>query len=46
MKPFHEVASIDSFTRAARELFVTQPAVSHEIKARESSLGVTLFVGA
>ena len=43
IKAFHKVASTGSFTRAARELFVTQPAVSHEIKALESSLGVTLF---
>ncbi len=43
IKAFHRVASTGSFTRAARELFVTQPAVSHEIKALESSLGVTLF---
>jgi DNA-binding transcriptional LysR family regulator len=43
MKAFHKVASTGSFTRAARELFVTQPAVSHEVKALESSLGVALF---
>lgn len=43
LKAFHKVAATGSFTRAARELFVTQPAVSHEIKSLESSLGVTLF---
>jgi DNA-binding transcriptional LysR family regulator len=37
------VASTGSFTRAARELFVTQPAVSQEIKALEASLGIKLF---
>jgi DNA-binding transcriptional LysR family regulator len=40
---FHKVASTGSFTRAARELFVTQPAVSQEIKALEASLGIKLF---
>ena len=43
LQAFHKVAATGSFTRAARELFVTQPAVSHEVKALESSLGVTLF---
>jgi DNA-binding transcriptional LysR family regulator len=43
IKAFHKVASTGSFTRAARELFVTQPAVSQEIKALETALGVTLF---
>jgi LysR family transcriptional regulator, transcriptional activator of the cysJI operon len=43
IKAFHKVASTGSFTRAARELFVTQPAVSHGIKTLESSLGVILF---
>ena len=43
LKAFHKVAATGSFTRAARELFVTQPAVSHEVRALESSLGVTLF---
>ena len=32
-----------SFTRAARELNVTQAAVSHQIKALEAQLGVRLF---
>ena len=32
-----------SFTRAARELHVTQPAISREIKALEEQLGVPLF---
>ncbi len=32
-----------SFTEAAKELFVTQAAVSHQIKALEAFLGVRLF---
>jgi DNA-binding transcriptional LysR family regulator len=43
VKAFHKVASTGSFTRAAHELFVSQPAVSQEIKALETSLGVVLF---
>ena len=43
IRAFHKVASTGSFTRAARELLVTQPAVSQEIKALESSLGIKLF---
>jgi DNA-binding transcriptional LysR family regulator len=43
IKAFHKVASTGSFTRAARELLVTQPAVSQEIKALEVSLGIKLF---
>ena len=33
-----------SFTRAADELFVTQAAVSHQIKSLEEFLGVSLFI--
>jgi len=33
-----------SFTRAADELFVTQAAISHQIKALEEFLGVPLFI--
>ncbi len=43
VRAFYHVASMRSFTRAARELFITQPAVSQEIKALETSLGVMLF---
>ncbi len=32
-----------SFTRAAEELFVTQAAVSHQIKSLEDFLGLKLF---
>ena len=32
-----------SFTRTANDFFMTQPAVSHQIKALEDSLGVQLL---
>ena len=41
---FLAVAETGSFTRAARETFVTQPAVSQQIRALEEHLGVRLFV--
>ena len=40
IRAFHKVASTGSFTRAAREHFVTQPAVSQEINALKTSLGI------
>jgi DNA-binding transcriptional LysR family regulator len=43
VKAFCHVASTGSFTRAARALFITQPAVSQEIKSLEIALGVRLF---
>jgi LysR family transcriptional regulator, glycine cleavage system transcriptional activator len=44
LRAFESAARHLSFTRAADELFVTQAAVSHQIKALEESLGVALFV--
>jgi len=41
---FESVARHLSFTNAARELFVTQAAVSHQIKALEDHLGVKMFL--
>ena len=41
---FESVARHLSFTNAAKELFVTQAAVSHQIKALEDYLGVKLFL--
>ena len=43
LKAFEAAARRESFTRAAEELFVTQGAVSHQVKALESELGVKLF---
>lgn len=41
---FLAVVETGSFTQAARETFVTQPAVSQHIRALEEKLGVKLFV--
>jgi len=43
LKAFEAAARHVSFTRAAAELCVTQGAVSHQVKALESELGVRLF---
>lgn len=43
LKAFEAAARHGSFTRAAAELFVTQGAVSHQVKALETELGVRLF---
>lgn len=40
---FEVAARLGSFTRAARELHVTQTAVSHQIKQLENELGQPLF---
>lgn len=37
-----KVVETGSFTEAARELYLTQPAVTRHVKALESELGVTL----
>ncbi len=37
------VAELGSFTRAAEQCFVVQSALSHQVKALERELGVTLF---
>jgi LysR family glycine cleavage system transcriptional activator len=43
MRSFEVAARHLSFTKAAGELFVTQAAVSHQIKALEQDLGMPLF---
>lgn len=40
---FYTVAKCGSLTRAAEELFISQPAVSQAIKQLENQLGVALF---
>jgi DNA-binding transcriptional LysR family regulator len=43
LKVFHSVAQRLSFTRAAAELFITQPAVTKHVKELERQLGAQLF---
>ncbi len=43
LRAFEAAARHLSFTRAAEELFVTQAAVSHQIKTLEDQLGMPLF---
>ena len=43
LKVFHEVARQRSFTRASKVLFLTQPAVSMQVKQLEEVVGMPLF---
>ncbi len=43
-KAFSAVAKYSSFSLAAAELYMTQSAISQQIKALEEALGVTLFI--
>ncbi len=43
LETFITVAELQSFTAAARKLFMSQPAVSFQIKSLEEDLQVTLF---
>lgn len=43
VRAFEACYRLGSFTRAARELNVKQPAVSHQIRALEADLGTRLF---
>ncbi|KJG83525.1 transcriptional regulator, partial [Yersinia pestis subsp. microtus bv. Ulegeica] len=43
LRAFDAAARHLSFTKAAEELFVTQAAVSHQIKSLEDFLGLKLF---
>lgn len=44
LRVFEAAARLLSFTRAADELFVTQAAVSHQVKALEEFIGIKLFM--
>lgn len=44
LRSFEAAARHLSFTKAAEELFVTQAAVSHQVKSLEDFLGVSLFL--
>ena len=43
LKLFESVSRLGSYTRAAEELFLTQPAVSIQIKRLETQAGLALF---
>lgn len=43
LKAFESAARLGSFARAAQELYVTQTAISHQIKLLEEHLGCLLF---
>ena len=42
-KVFYTVAKCGSLTKAAQELFISQPAVSQAIKQLETQMGTSLF---
>ena len=44
LRTFRAVAENLNFTKAAEQLFLTQSAVSHQIKALEAEFGVPLFI--
>ena len=41
---FYEVARTENISRAAKELYISQPAISKSISKLEDSLNVPLFV--
>lgn len=43
-KTFYAVAVFESFSKAAEELYISQPAVSYSVKKLEEELGTKLFV--
>ena len=40
---FSKLADLQHYTRAAKELFITQPTLSGSISSLENELGVALF---
>jgi len=44
LRAFYEVARWRSFSKAAKELFLSQPAVSRQISSLEAEIGLPLFV--
>ncbi|RJG04860.1 transcriptional regulator GcvA [Noviherbaspirillum cavernae] len=44
LRAFEAAARHENFTRAAEEIHVTHGAISHQVRALEEELGVTLFV--
>jgi len=44
LRAFEAAARLESFSRAAEEIFVTHGAVSHQIRALERALGTALFL--
>ena len=44
LKGFESTARLGSFRKAAEELKLTHPAISHQIRSLEKNLGVKMFV--
>ncbi|GAB6171905.1 LysR substrate-binding domain-containing protein [Paradesulfitobacterium aromaticivorans] len=44
LKAFYEVARWHSFSKAAKELYLSQPAVSRQISSLETEIGLPLFI--
>lgn len=40
---FSKLSELEHFSKAAKELYITQPSLSHAIKSLETELGVQLF---